>query len=439
MDVTRTKPAAEGEDEKETETVIEEETLNSQKAIWARPKSEIKDDEYKEFYKHISHDFHDPLKTVHWQAEGATEFKALIFLPEKAPMDFFMPEMHSKGIHLYVKRVFITDNCEALIPPYLRFLRGVVDSSDLPLNVSRETLQEEKVIRVIQKNVVKKTLDTLSEMQEKEREQYAGFWQEFGRVLKEGIHLDFANREKLQDLAMFQTTKTGADEWISLAEYVERMPESQKEIYFLTGESRAALEKSPLLETFRKRDIEVVFMTDPIDEWVVQSMNTYKEKPVKSIAKGDITLEGEEEAEKEKEAKEKVAEEYKPLVTFLKDALKEQVKDIRISRRLTDSACCLVSDEADMGVHMEKILKAMHKDMPATKRILEINPEHALLKTMNNLVGDKKHHLKVTEFAELLYDQALLTAGLPVPDPVRFAQRISSAMAAEGELLNKKK
>jgi molecular chaperone HtpG len=414
------------EDEKEPKS----ETLNSRKAIWARPRNEITEDEYNEFYKHVAHDFQEPLDVMHWNVEGTTEFRALLYLPQKAPFDFMMPENHNRGIHLYVKRVFITDNCEALTPQYLRFLRGVVDSSDLPLNVSRETLQEERVIRLIRNNVVKKVLDTLADMQEKKREKYESFWAEFGRMLKEGIHLDYANRDRLAEIALFESTKTEPGKFTSLAEYMERMPETQKEIYCVTGESRATLESSPLLEAFRKRDLEVLLMTDPIDEWVLQSLSTFREKPLKSVAAGNIDLEGEgEEAAKAK--REETQKEFEQLTAFLKDNLKEKVKDIRISQRLTDSACCLVSDETDMGMHMEKILKSVHKDMPATKRILEVNPGHPLIVNMNRMVKDTGTHMKLGEYAQLLYDQALLTAGIPVENPVNFARRVSTLMAAE--------
>lgn len=429
MDVRREEqPEEEGD---ETKVTIEEETLNSQKALWARPRNEISDEEYTEFYKHISHDFQDPLKTIHWKVEGTTEFNALIFLPQKAPFDLFTPDAKNRGVHLYVKRVFITDNCEALVPQYLRFLRGVVDSADLPLNISRETLQEERLIRVMQKNVVKKVLDTLKDMQEKEPETYESFWNEFGTVLKEGIHLDLPNREKLQDLALFESSSTEPGKYVSLAEYIERMPDNQKEIYFLTGDSRQAVEKSPLLENFKKHGIEVLFMTDPIDEWVVQSMNSYKDKPVKSVEKAELDL-GEEAEKEEKEHKEEAEKEMGQLLSFLKTELEDQVKEVRISTRLTDSACCLVADEMAPGVHMEKILKAFQSDVPPTKRILEVNPDHPLLQSMNELVKDSKNEPKLKEYAGLLYDQALLTAGVQIDDPVVFAQRVSNLMATEG-------
>ena len=433
MDVTREEePEEEGGEKKVT---TEEETLNTQKAIWTRPKSEVSDDEYNEFYRHISHDFQEPLKVIHWSVEGKTEFNALIFIPSKAPFDLYTPDASNRGINLYVKRVFITDNCESLIPQYLRFLRGVVDSADLPLNVSRETLQEERLIQVIQKNIVRKVLDTLTQMKDNERETYEQFWNEFGRVLKEGIHLDFENSEKLQQLALFESSKTEPGKYTSLDEYVDNMQENQKEVYYLAGENRNAVESSPLMEKFRKHDVEVLYLTDPIDEWVVQSMTNYREMPVKSIEKAELDL-GEETQQQEKEEKEKSAEQYQQLLNFLKEKLSDKVKDVRVSTRLTDSACCLVSDEQGTDVHMEKILQSLNAGTPPTKRIMEINPSHSLMNKMNKLVKDNTNEIKLTEYAELLYDQALLTAGMQIDDPVTFSQRISNLMASEGDQLS---
>ncbi|OPZ27220.1 MAG: Chaperone protein HtpG [Lentisphaerae bacterium ADurb.BinA184] len=439
MNVTRPKPGKEDaeapadqgkEAEPEVETV--EETLNSQKAIWTRAKAEVSAENYHEFYKHIAHDFQDPLRTIHWSAEGKTEFRALLFIPAKAPFDLYMPESHKRGVQLYVRRVFITDNCEALVPGWLRFLRGVVDSADLPLNVSRETLQEERVIRIIRSNLVKKILDTLAEMKEKERPAYDTFWTEFGKVLKEGIHLELGSREELQALALFESSKTDAGKYVSLDEYIARMPAHQKDIYYLTGDSRTAVEQSPLLETCRASDVEVLFLTDPIDEWVVQSTTSYKEKKLVSVAKGDIEIPSAQAGEK-KEAREETETTFKELAAFLKDRLKDKVKDVRVSRRLTESACCLVSGEQDLGVHMERILRSMHADLPAAKRILELNPAHALVTAMNAMVKDSRQHLRLAEYADLLYDQARLTAGMEIANPVEFAQRVSRIMAAAAE------
>jgi molecular chaperone HtpG len=439
MDITREETPLDDEGkpiegaEKESKTT--EETLNSCKAIWARPKSDVTDEEYKEFYHHISHDFMEPLKNLHWNVEGATEFRALLYIPKRAPMDMFMPEQNKNGVHLYIRRVFITENCEALVPQYLRFLRGVVDSSDLPLNISREILQEDRIVRVINKNIVKKVLDSLSDMMAKNREQYEEFWDQFGKVLKEGIHLDMANREKLTDLILCESSKTEAGKTTSLTEYIERMPEGQKEIYYITGDNRSALENSPHLEALRKHDFEVLFLTDPIDEWVVQNVTTFKEKPLKSITKGDLKLDDEETAKEKEEELKKASESFKDLLELTKTHLGDKVKEVKLSSRLTDSACCLVADEFGMGVHMEKIMQAMHQDMPAGKRILELNPEHPLLVAMQKIFAKDAKNARLNDYTDLLYDQALLTAGLPIPDPLAFANRVSNLMSVEAESL----
>ena len=431
MDITREEPAK-GVDGKEIEGggTIEkttEETLNSMKAIWARPKSEVSEEEYEEFYKHVSHDFEKPLKTIHYSAEGVSEFKALLYIPAIKPFDLFLREQ-KRGIHLYVKRVFITDNCEAVIPDYLRFIKGVVDSSDLPLNVSREILQEDVQIKRIQKNLVTKVLSTLAEMKEKSGEEYLKFYREFGPVLKEGVHFDFANKEKLQELVLFESTKTEPGAFVSLKEYVERMPEGQKEIYFITGTGRQALEGSPHLEVFRSRGYEVLFMLDPVDEWVAQSLTEYDGKKLKAVDRGDVEL-GSDEEKKEREAKkEEQVKQYGNLLEFIQDTLKERVKEVRLSGRLTDSACCLVADEYGLNANMERILKAMNQEVPESKRILELNPEHPIMQVMAKRFERDKSDRKLADYCELLFDQALLTEGSPVKDPLRFTRLVSELM-----------
>ena len=431
MDITRSEPAR-GADGKiiegggDIEKTVEE-TLNSMKAIWTRPKSEISDEEYEEFYKHISHDTEKPLKTIHYSAEGVSEFKAILYIPAHKPFDLFLRE-HKRGVHLYVKRVFITDNCEALLPDYLRFMKGVVDSSDLPLNVSREILQEDVQIKRIQKNLVNRTLATLGEMAEKTPEDYRTFYKEFGPVLKEGIHFDFANKEKLQELALYESSKTDPGALVSLKEYVERMPEGQQEIYYITGTSRPAVEHSPHLEAFRKKDYEVLFLLDPVDEWVVQSLTEYGGKKLKGADRGDVEL-GSEEEKKELEAKrEEHAKEYKDLLGFIGETLKDRVKEVRLSNRLTDSACCLVADEYGLNANMERILKAMNQEIPETKRVLELNPEHPIMQVLAKLHGEDKGNKRLGDYCELLYDQALLTEGTPVKDPLRFTRLVSELM-----------
>jgi molecular chaperone HtpG len=431
MDITRTEPAK-GADDKiiegggDIEKTVEE-TLNSMKAIWARPKSEISEEEYDEFYKHISHDFEKPLKTIHYAAEGVSEFKALLFIPGHKPFDLFLRE-HKRAVHLYVKRVFISDNCEALLPDYLRFMKGVVDSSDLPLNVSREILQEDIQIKRIQKNLVGKILSTLTEMKEKTPEEYLKFYTEFGPVLKEGLHFDFANKEKLQDLVLFESSKTEAGKYVSLKEYVERMPTAQKEIYFITGTGRSAVEMSPHLEIFRKKDYEVLFLTDPVDEWVSQALTEYDGRKLKAVDRGDLEIDSEEEKKENEAKKEEAVHQYKDLLDFIGGKLKDRVKEVRLSSRLTDSACCLVADEHGLNANMERILKAMNQEVPETKRILELNPEHPIMGALAGMYAENKENGKLADYCELLYDQGLLTEGSPVKDPLRFARLVSELM-----------
>lgn len=420
----------------ERKVTVTEETLNSRKAIWLRPKNEVEAEDYAEFYKHISHDFQEPFESIHWNVEGQAEFKALVYIPQRAGMDMFMPEQKNKGLQLYVHRVFITDNCEELLPNYLRFLRGVVDSADLPLNVSREMLQEARALQIIRKNVVRKVLDTLAEIKEKQSERYEKFWESFGKVLKEGLHTDFENREKLQDLLLFESSSTEPGKLTSLADYVKRMPEEQKDIYYLTAEDRNAAQNAPQLEIFRSKGFEVLFMIDPIDEWIVNDISSFEEKKLTSISKGDVDLDSEDEKAAKEESRKKVAEENKGLLEKLSAILSEKVKEVRFSKRLTESACCLVSDEWGMGVQMEKILKAMQQEVPSSKRILELNPEHALVGVMRQLYEKQADHPKLDEYARLLYDQALLMAQLPIEDPLNFAKAVSALMAEEAGRLS---
>jgi len=436
MDVTRSEPVKD-QDGKVIEgggniDVTTEEALNSMKAIWTRSKSEISTEEYEEFYKHISHDYDKPLSTIHYSAEGVSEFKAIVYIPSHKPFDLFMRD-HKKGVHLYVKRVYITDNCEALLPDYLRFIKGVVDSSDLPLNVSREILQEDVQIKRIQKSLVGKILSTLAEMKEKEPETYLKFYTEFGPVLKEGIHFDHANKEKIQDLLLFESSKTENGKSVSLKQYLERMPEGQKEIYYITGMSRAAVENSPYMEVFRKKDYEVLYMTDPVDEWVVQSVTEYQEKHLKAIDRGDLELDSEEEKKAHEAKKEEAKKEYGGVISFIQETLKEKVKEVRLSSRLTESACCLVADEMGLNANMEKILKSMNQDVPEAKRILELNPDHPILQVMTAMFDQDKTNVRLSDYCELLFDQALLTEGTPIKDPLRFTKLVSELMVASGK------
>ncbi len=431
MDITRTETpkGVDGEEIEGAGTIekTEEQTLNSMKAIWARPKSDVTEEEYKEFYKHVSHDFEDPFKTIHFAAEGVSEFKALLYLPGKKPFDLFMAE-RKRGVQLYVKRVFITEKCDALLPDYLRFVRGVVDSADLPLNVSREILQEDVQIKRIQKSLVGKVLSTLTDLKEKEYEDYLKFWTEFGPVLKEGLHFDYANKEKLQELLLFQSTNTESGKYVSLKDYVERMPEAQKEIYYITGEDRAALEQSPLLEAFRAKGFEVLFLTDPVDEWVVQSLHEYKEKKLKAVDRGDVDLDSEDEKKEKEKKQEEAKKEFGTLLELIKNRLESKVKEVRFSNRLTDSACCLVADDYGMNANMERIMKAMNQAVPESKRVLELNPDHPIVRVMGDMHKETSSDARLLDYADLLYDQALLTEGSPIKDPLKFTKLVSELM-----------
>ena len=432
MDITREEPELDEEgnpkEGAEKKVTITEETLNSMKAIWMRPKNEVKKEEYNEFYKHISHDYTDPLKTVHYSAEGTLEFKALLYLPSKAPFDMFQHEGVKHGINLYVKRVFIMDNCEALVPRYLRFVKGVVESNDLPLNVSREILQEDLVIKKIEKNVTSKILATLKDMMKKSKEDYIGFYKEFGKVIKEGVEVDPSNKDKIKDLLLFESSKTKPGEYISLKEYTDRMLPEQKNIYFLTGDSRSTIENSPHLEVFKKKDVEVLFMTEPVDEFILPGFGEYSDKSLKSIAQGDIDLGTEEEKKIAEEQKKEVTGKYKNLIKKIEESLKDDVKEVRLSDRLTDSPSCLVTDEGDINPQMERIFAAMNQPVPEVKRILEINPDHPVIEKMNQIFETDKKDSRVTDFSELLHNQALLTEGVAVKDPVRFSKLISDLM-----------
>lgn len=408
--------------EDKTETVTDR-VLNSQKAIWLRKPSEITEEEYKSFYSHLSNfGGTEYLKAIHLSAEGTSEFKALLFLPKQAPFNLLMPDLQKRGLQLYVRRVFITDECKELIPDYLRFVCGVVDSNDLPLNVSREILQENPQLARIEKAVTAKVLGELKKLLETDREAYAGFFREFGRIFKEGLHTDFANAEKLKDLVMYESMNTEPGKMITLGEYVEAMPESQKEIYYITGEKRESVASSPALEYFRSKGYDVLFMTDPIDDWIMQQMFQYRKKNFKSIAKGDFEVEGA--AETLKAAQEKFA----GLVEFLKKALGDKVGEVRFSARLTDSPCCLITEGNALSPHLERLFKAMHQEIPESKRILELNPKHPLIEAMFELSkqSDKAPELKM--YAKVLFDQALLTEGSPLPDPAAFAREVTKLL-----------
>jgi molecular chaperone HtpG len=417
------KPKYNGDDEEPTTERVEE-TLNSGQAIWLRPKSEIKDEEYTEFFKHIARASDEPAKTIHYVAEGNLEFRALLFLPGKRPPSFLMDDPTKQGPHLYVKRVFITDNAEALLPPYLRFVRGVVDTSDLPLNVSRELLQDNPVATRIQKALVNKVLQTLEEMAAEEPEAYDAFFKEWGTMLKMGSYTDFGNRERLAELLRFESTATAPGTYTTLAKYVAVMDEKQKEIFYLLGPNRDVLEKSPYLEVFKAREQEVLLMTEPVDEWVASSLMQYKEKPLKAVDKGE--LEGE-----DKEAREANEKQFEGLLKLLGEMVPE-VKQVRLSGRLKDSAAVLVVDEGALNAHMQSILQSMGQtDLPENTRNLELNAEHPTILAMQGLFEKKPDDPRLTAYARLLYDQAVLAEGSRVADPQQMAARINELIAKD--------
>ena len=422
MDVTRSKP--DPDDEEKTITETEQETLNSRKAIWLKSKDEISAEEYNEFYKHVSHDFTDPAKVIHYRAEGTTEFSALLYIPKKRPYDIFYQD-YKIGPTLYVRRVQIMDHCEEMLPTYLRFVKGVVESADLPLNVSREILQHNKAVSVIKKNITKKVLDTLAHMKNEDPKAYKEFYAEFGRVLKEGVHHDFERRETIADLLLFESTQTKAGETTTLAEYVERMPEDQKEIYYITGGDRASAEASPYLEVFKEKGIEVLIMTDDFDDIIISGLGAYKEKQFQSAIKGDLDL-GETDKEEQKK-------EFGDLLDMMKEELKDVVEDVRISGRLKKSAVCLVAGEHDLDPKMAKMFEAMGQDVPRGQRVLEINPGHNLIGKMKQVFASDKQNPKLKEYIGLLYDQALLLEGDKPRDPVAFSESIARLMAEGAE------
>lgn len=411
------------EEGKIDETIIEYETVNKATALWTLSKNDISDEQYKEFYKQIAHDFQDPLSWSHNKVEGNTEYTSLLYIPSKAPFDLWdRDRMH--GIKLYVKRVFIMEDSEQLMPRYLRFIRGVVDTNDLPLNVSREILQSSKVIDTIRAASVKKILSELNKMVNNEPEQYAEFWKEFGQVIKEGPGEDFANKEALAKLLRFASTETGnTDQTVSLEDYVSRMKDKQDKIYYITAESFAAAKNSPHLEVFRKKGIEVLLLTDRVDEWLVNSLTDFEGKHLQSVAKGDLDL-GELEDEAEKKAHEETEKNFEDLIERVKKALDDKVKDVRITHRLTDSPACLVADHYDMSGNLERMLKAAGQQVSATKPILELNPEHPMVAKLK----DEQNDEQFGDWTSILFDQALLAEGGQLEDPASFVKKLNAML-----------
>jgi len=401
----------------------EDETVNKASALWARSKNEVTEDEYKEFYKHVGHDFDEPLAWTHSRVEGKTEYTQLLYIPGRAPFDLW-DRQSRHGVKLYVRRVFIMDDAEQLMPQYLRFVRGVVDSADLPLNVSREILQESKDIEAIRKGCTAKVLGLLDDLAENRKEDYARFWGEFGRALKEGVGEDFSNKDKLARLLRFASTQADTpEETVALADYVSRMKEGQDKIYYVTAETFNAARNSPHLEIFRKKGIEVILLSDRVDEWVVSHVTEFDGKQLVSVAKGGLDL-GSLEDEAEKKEQEAAAGEFKELTDKIAKSLGERVKEVRVTHRLTDSPACLVADEHDVSGNLARILKAAGQKAPDMKPIMEINPKHPVVLRLKYEDG------KFDDWAAVLFDQALLAEGGQLDDPATFVKRVNELMMA---------
>ncbi|MGE4648000.1 MAG: molecular chaperone HtpG [Arenicellales bacterium] len=404
------------EDKKE-----EWEAINSGSALWSRPKNEITAEEYERFYTTLSYDSEAPLATLHNRVEGTLEYTSLFFIPKKAPFDLWDREQRH-GINLYVRRIFIMDDAKYLMPSFLRFVRGVVDAGDLPLNVSREFLQNNKDIDRIRAASVKKVLSELTRLATKEPEAYAAFWKEFGKVLKEGMVEDHDNRTVLSDLLRFSSTRNkDLDQTQSLAGYFKRMPMKQKAIYYITADSHNAASTSPHLEIFRKNDVEVLLLSDPVDEWLVSSLNEYKDKPLKSVAKGALDLDDFASPE-DKKASEQKEKDLSELTEKMQSVLEGKVKSVRVSLRLTDSPACLVADETDLGGNLERILSAMGQSAPDAKPIMEINPDHPLIRQLD------PEHARLGDWTQVLFDQAALSEGAPLPEPAAYVQRVNDLL-----------
>ncbi|MEM5401313.1 molecular chaperone HtpG [Paraburkholderia unamae] len=412
-------------------TKDEYETINQASALWTRSKSEISDEQYQQFYQHLAHDHQNPLAWTHNRVEGRSEYTQLLYVPSHAPFDLWNRD-HKSGLKLYVKRVFIMDDAEQLLPNYLRFVKGVVDSSDLPLNVSREILQESRDVKAIRDGVTKRVLSMLEEManavtdaeaSEEDKAKYATFWAEFGQVLKEGIGEDHANRERVAKLARFASTHNDTNEQtVTLADYVARMKPEQTKIYYVTADTWQGATHSPHLEVFRKKGVEVLLLTDRVDEWMLSFLNEFDGKPLASVARGDLDLGALNDEEKQQQ--EKVSEEFKPLVEHMKEALKDKAKDVRLTFRLTDSPSCLVADEGDMSGYLQRMLKAAGQQAPQMQPILEVNPEHPLVKALRTDSAD------FGDWCNLLFDQALLAEGGALEDPASFVKRTNALLIA---------
>src|SRR3990167_3165988 len=403
---------------------IEFETVNQANALWALPKSQVKPEQYKELYKHIGHDFEDPLAWSHNKVEGKLEYTSLLYLPARAPFDLYNREMQ-RGLKLYVRRVFIMDDAEQLLPMYLRFVRGVVDSNDLPLNVSREILQSNKVIENIKSGCAKRVLSMLEKMSTDDKDDYKKFWKEFGSVLKEGPAEDFANRDRIAKLLRFSSTYTDSETpEVTLDEYVKRMSDKQDKIYYIVADSFTAAKNSPLLEAFRKKGLEVLLMNDRVDEWLMSHLTEFEGKQFQSVSKGTSGIE--EESEASKQQKEQQEKDFKKTLELIKDLLGEKVKEVRVSDRLTDSPACVVFDDSDPTGHMQRLMRAAGQELPAAKPILELNTEHALVRPLKNMENKEQ----LSEWSELLLGQARLAEGEDLEDPAGFVKLMNKLLLA---------
>ncbi len=418
----------EKENEKKEKSVVEE-TLNSRKALWLRSKHDITPEEYNAFYQQISNDFDPPAKVMHYTGEGVTEFRVLLFIPAHRPFELQFGEA-KVGPKLYIKRVLIMDHCEALLPPYLRFVKGVVDSSDLPLNVSREMLQHNPLLEKIQKNVVKSVLKALGEMKSSEYDTYVKFFRELGDILKEGLSRDWTNREQVADLLLFESINTEAGKYTTLSQYVASMPASQHDIYYLTGENRSLLEHAPYLEVFRDKGWDVLLMTDPIDEFVLPSLPEYKEKKLKAADKGDVDADPD-----QKSRNQELQREFVPLFEILRKNL-EEVKEIRLSTRLKESASCLVSEEGTMGAHMERLMQRIgqREDLGRSQRILELNPDHPVVQALKQLHQSRPDDPRIVNYGRLLYEEAVIAEGSKLKDPAAFTRRINELLIKDASV-----
>lgn len=416
-------PSEDEDDQESADVTIEYETVNKATALWTRSKSEISDDEYKEFYKHVGHDFQDPLLWTHNRVEGKLDYTSLLYIPAKAPFDLWQRDQNH-GLKLYVQRVFIMDDAEQFLPGYLRFVRGVLDSNNLPLNVSREILQGNRDVESMKRALTKRVLSTLEKLAENEAETYQSFWDEFGNVIKEGPGEDFANKELIGKLLRFASTLSGDKaQTVSLTSYIERMQEGQDKIYYVTADSHMAAKSSPHLEVFRKKGIEVLLLSDKVDEWLLSHFNEFEGKQLQSVAKGALEL-GELDDEDSKEAQKKVADEFKDLVKRAKDVLGEDVKEVRITHRLVESPACLVVEDHDMSLQLERMLKAAGQAAPKTTPTFELNPEHNLVKRLQSTEDDSRF----ADLTHLLFDQATLAEGGQLENPAAFVGRLNNLL-----------